>query len=59
MKMVVEEKHGDSLEPVKVPHSLHSFKRDEKDKEVSKEMKNRCPELTVLECWVANERSWI
>jgi hypothetical protein len=34
MKMVVEEKHGDSLEPVKVPHSLHSFKRDEKDKEV-------------------------
>lgn len=34
MKMVVEEKHGDSLEPVKVPHSLHSFKRDDKDKEV-------------------------
>lgn len=34
MKMVVEEKRGDSLEPVKVPHSLHSFKRDEKDKEV-------------------------
>lgn len=58
MKMVVEEKRGDSLEPVKVPHSLHSFKRDEKDKEVRRSGIVAL-KFTVLECWVANERSRI